>query len=268
MDLACHYAGVAGAAEVAERQATHTGDVTRYVHDVCTRYDAFRGAISGLGGVYATAVASACDGLDRSTRAAQRWGGAARDTADDLADVDALARRVVERLADLFPGLPDDLVPVAPVAPDVAPGATVPSSVPAALAGPGGSPVPLDRMLGVDPRWSELAGLAGDRAPETPDAEDDDPEDGSGDDDPGDDREPADDTTDSTTDSTDDHAPWRSSSSGLYASGLGAVLDLGSAVEDAADAVDGLGSSVEQAADAQDDASSYDGFVARSRGGR
>lgn len=260
MDLACHYAGVAGAAEVAERQATHTGDVTRYVHDVCTRYDAFRGAISGLGGVYATAVASACDGLDRSTRAAQRWGGAARDTADDLADVDALARRVVERLADLFPGLPDDLVPVAPVAPDVAPGATLPSSVPAALAGPGGSPVPLDRMLGVDPRWSELAGLAGDRAPETPDADDD----GHDDDGPGDAGEP----TDGTTDSTDDHAPWRSSSGGLYASGLGAVLDLGSAVEDAADAVDGLGSAVEEAADAQGDASSYDGFVARSRGGR
>jgi len=264
MDLACHYAGVAGAAEVAERQATHTGDVTRYVHDVCTRYDAFRGATSGLGAVYATAVTSALDGLDRSTRAAQRWGGAARETADDLAGVDALARRVVERLADLFPGLPDDLVPVTPVAPDVALGAALPSSEPGALGGPGGSPVPLDRMLGVDPRWAELGGLAGDRAPEEPgdgaedlDGDEDLDDDGdAGDEDAGDDERP--------TDTTDDHAPWRSRPGGLLGSGLGSVLDLGQAAEDAVDAVDGLGESMEAAGDAQDDAAAYDELVARS----
>ena len=50
MDLGCDYAGLAGAAEVAERQATHTGDVSRYVQDVCTRLEAFTGAIEPLRG--------------------------------------------------------------------------------------------------------------------------------------------------------------------------------------------------------------------------
>lgn len=235
MDLACHYAGLAGAAEVAERQATHTGDVGRYVHDVCTRLDAFRGAIGPLRGVYATAVGSACDGLDRSGRAAQRWGRATRDTAADLAAVDALARRVLDRVAELLPGVPDDLVPVAPVAPDVRLGDQVPSALPAALTGPGGSPLDLDRVVRLDTDVPSLLGHAADT--DSP-ALDDVPE------------------ADRTT-------PWRHGSAGPLAEALGWGWDLREAGHDAAGAVEGLGDAMEEAAAAQDDASSYDDFVER-----
>lgn len=259
MDLACSFAGIAGAAEVAERQATHTGDVTRYVHDVCTRYDAFRGAIAGLGAVYATAVGSACDGLDRSARAAQRWGGAARDTADDLAEVDALARRVVERLADLFPGLPDDLVPVAPVAPEIGLGACLPSTVPGALAGPGGSPVPLDDVLGLDTDASDVFAL--DEPPGPDDSGE--PEDGEEPDD-GEEAGAAPDPADEpgSAEGSEDDVPRRLGESRPLAQALGAGWDLTDAVDEAVGAVDALGASMAAGADAQDDAASYDRFVA------
>jgi hypothetical protein len=259
MDLACSFAGIAGAAEVAERQATHTGDVTRYVHDVCTRYDAFRGAIAGLGAVYATAVGSACDGLDRSSRAAQRWGGAARDTADDLADVDALARRVVERLADLFPGLPDDLVPVAPVAPEIGLGACLPSTVPGALAGPGGSPVPLDDVLGLDTDATDVFALDEHPGPDETGA----PDDGEEADDGGE-RGTTPDPTDEpgSTEGSEDDVPRRLGESRPLAQALGAGWDLTDAVDEAVGAVDALGASMAAGADAQDDATTYDRFVA------
>lgn len=147
--LYADHVGLIAAGGVCERQAEHLAAVGRWVADVCAPGDAFRGVLAPFLPLYADALDSVAGGLDASGDAADRWGRAARETADDLVATDLGVRRMLERLADLLPaGVPDLTRLLAGATPAVPPGAAPPLAPCPVTPAPGESPVPAADLLG------------------------------------------------------------------------------------------------------------------------